>query len=57
VATAFTADPALVSLCSVFDGLDLMLVPPDAAAGANALESARLHGRRVTEVARDLKRA
>jgi NAD(P)H dehydrogenase (quinone) len=57
VATAFTVDSALVSLCSVFDGLDLILVPPEAAAGADALESARLHGRKVTEVARDLKHA
>jgi NAD(P)H dehydrogenase (quinone) len=59
VGTAFTtesmgagpSEPALVSLCSVLDGLDLILVPPDAA------ESARLHGRKVTEVARDLRQA
>jgi len=62
IATAFTAessgagpnDAALVSLCSIFDGLDLILVPPDPSAG-NAAGSARLHGRRVTEVARGLK--
>lgn len=64
VATAFTAastatgDPAaLVSLCPVLAGLDLILVPPAAAAAENAVESARLHGRRVTEAARDLKRS
>jgi multimeric flavodoxin WrbA len=57
VGTAFTADSTLVSLCSVFDGLDLILVPPDAAAAGSALETARLHGRKVTEVARGLKHA
>jgi NAD(P)H dehydrogenase (quinone) len=65
VGTAFTAestgtgrgDSALVSLCSVLAGLDLILVPPDPAATGNAVESARLHGRRLTEVARDLKQA
>jgi multimeric flavodoxin WrbA len=57
--TAFTAesagDGALVSLCAVLGGLDLIVVPPDQTASGNALESARLHGRRITEVARDLK--
>jgi len=63
VGTAFTtesieqSDPALVSLCSILDGLDLILVPPDATAAGNTVDRARLHGRRVTEVARDLKRA
>ena len=63
VGTAFTTeaigqgDPALVSLCSMLDGLDLILVPPDAMAAGNTVDHARLHGRRVTEVARDLKRA
>jgi multimeric flavodoxin WrbA len=61
VGTAFTDgpgqyDPALVSLCSVFAGLDLIVVPPDAATAGNAVDSARLHGRKVTEAARDLKR-
>jgi len=51
------SDPALVSLCSVFAGLDLILIPPEASGTGNALESARLHGRRVTEAARDLKHA
>lgn len=53
VATAFTAgnDSELVSLCSVLEGLDLILVPPGAA------ESALLHGRKVTEAARALKQA
>jgi multimeric flavodoxin WrbA len=54
VATAFTpalaetgsGDPALVSLCSVLDGLDLIVVPP------NPLESALLLGRRITHIAR-----
>ena len=52
VGTAFSAggDGALVSLCSVFEGLDLILVPPDLTA------SALLHGRKVTEAARELKR-
>jgi NAD(P)H dehydrogenase (quinone) len=51
VGTAFTAgsDPALVSLCSVLSGLDLILVPPDLTATAQS------HGRKVTEVARSLK--
>jgi multimeric flavodoxin WrbA len=57
VATAFTAGAAgLISLCSVFAGLDLILVPPDLA-GGNPGESARLLGRRVTETARDLRQA
>ena len=56
VATAFTAESALVSLCRILDGLDLILVAPDVAAGGDALESARLHGRKVTEIARELKR-
>jgi multimeric flavodoxin WrbA len=49
VGTAFSAggDGALVSLCSVLAGLDLALVPPDRAA------TALLHGRKVTEVARE----
>jgi multimeric flavodoxin WrbA len=53
VVTAFSAggDGALVSLCSVFEGLDLILVPPDPTA------TALLHGRKVTEAARELKRA
>ena len=52
VATAFTVGyTGIVSLCSVFEGLDLVLVPPDAA------ESALLHGRRVTQAARDLRQA
>jgi hypothetical protein len=53
VATAFTADASgtLVSLCSVFTGLDLVTIPPDTA--ANAL----LHGRKVTQAARDLRQA
>jgi multimeric flavodoxin WrbA len=52
VATAFSAgsDPALVSLCSALAGLDLILVPPDPAA------TALLHGRKVTEAARSLRR-
>jgi NAD(P)H-dependent FMN reductase len=49
VATAF--DSTLASLCSALAGLDLVLVPPGQA------ETALLHGRRVTEAARDLKRA
>ncbi len=65
VGTAFTAepagtgtsDPALVSLCSVLAGLDLVLVPPGLAPAGSAIESARLHGRGITEVARDLRRA
>ena len=65
VGTAFTAesigtgqsDAALVSLCSILAGLDLILVPPHLTAAGNTVESARLHGRRVTDVARDLKRA
>jgi hypothetical protein len=55
VGTAFTADPALVSLCSIFAGLDLVLVPPAITSAGDAVEHARLHGRTVTEVARDLK--
>ncbi len=55
VATAFTANPDLVSLCSVFAGLDLILVPPTPT--GNPVESARLLGRKVTETARDPKRA
>jgi multimeric flavodoxin WrbA len=53
VGTAFSAggDGALVSLCSVFEGLDLILVPPDPTA------TALMHGRKVTEAARELKRA
>jgi hypothetical protein len=62
VGTAFTSrstgaevsDPALVSLCSVLAGLDLILVPPGPATGS-AVESARLHGRRLTAIARALK--
>jgi multimeric flavodoxin WrbA len=52
VGTAFSAgsDGALVSLCSVFTGLDLILVPPDPRA------TALLHGRKVTETARERKR-
>lgn len=49
VATAFSGDTALVSLCSVFDGLDLILVPPLDG------ESARLLGQRVTGIARGLR--
>jgi multimeric flavodoxin WrbA len=51
VATAFTAasNGALISLCSVFEGLDLILIPPDLE------ESATLLGRRVTQAARDLR--
>jgi multimeric flavodoxin WrbA len=58
VATAFSegTDPALVSLCSALAGLDLILVPPDRSA-ANAIESALLHGRKITEVARERKHA
>ncbi len=57
VATAFTAGSAgLISLCSAFAGLDLVLVPPDLA-GGNAVENARLHGRRVTEIARERRQA
>jgi NAD(P)H dehydrogenase (quinone) len=63
VATAFAAEPAetgateqaLASLCSVFAGLDLILVPPGLTAAGSAVESARLHGQRVTEVARELR--
>jgi multimeric flavodoxin WrbA len=53
VATAFTSgnDSALVSLCSVLEGLDLILVPP------GVTESALLHGRKVTEAARALKKS
>jgi multimeric flavodoxin WrbA len=53
VATAFTAgnDSALVSLCPALAALDLILVPPDPTA------TALLHGRKVTEAARELKRA
>jgi multimeric flavodoxin WrbA len=66
VGTAFTAalegnaqdDPALISLCSVLAGLDLILVDPgEPAAAGNAVERARLLGRKVTEAARDLKQA
>jgi NAD(P)H dehydrogenase (quinone) len=65
VGTAFTAepagagtsDPALVSLCSVLGGFDLVLVPPGLTPAGSAIESARLHGRRVTEVARDLRQS
>jgi len=56
VATAFTAESTLVSLCSVFEGLDLILIPPGVSQAPNPLESARLHGQKVTEAARDLKR-
>jgi hypothetical protein len=56
VGTAFSAGSDLISLCSVLDGLDLMLVPPGPTAAENAVESARLHGCRVTEVARELRR-
>jgi multimeric flavodoxin WrbA len=51
VGAAFTTgnDSVLVSLCSVLEGLDLILVPPGVA------ESALLHGRKVTEAARALK--
>jgi NAD(P)H dehydrogenase (quinone) len=51
VATAFTSgsDAALVSLCPVLAGLDMILVPPDPTA------TALLHGRKVTEAARTLK--
>ncbi|HEY4361393.1 MAG TPA: hypothetical protein VGN17_10500 [Bryobacteraceae bacterium] len=63
VGSAFTADasetgrgePALVSLCSSLDGLDLILVPPDLADAGSPIESARLHGRRVIEAARGLR--
>jgi multimeric flavodoxin WrbA len=53
VGTAFSAggDGGLVSLCSFFEGLDLILVPPDPTA------TALLLGRKVTEAARELKRA
>jgi NAD(P)H dehydrogenase (quinone) len=54
VGTAFTA-PALVSLCSVLAGLDLTVVPPGPTAAGDAIDSARLHGRRVTELARELQ--
>jgi NAD(P)H dehydrogenase (quinone) len=57
VATAFTADAALVSLCPVLAGLDLILLPPEVTATGNIVDSARLHGRRVTEVARSLRQA
>lgn len=58
-ATAFAVGDgsALVSLCSVLDGLDLILVPPGPAAGASAVESARLHGRKITDAARDRRNA
>jgi len=64
VASAFTAgssgagrsDAALFSLYSALDGLDLILVPPDPAAVGSVADSARLHGRRVTEFARELRR-
>ena len=58
VASAFTAgkDASLVSLCSALDGRDLILVPPDPADVGNAVDRARLHGRRVTEFARELRR-
>ena len=51
VGAAFTTgnDSVLVSLCSVLEGLDLILVPP------GVTESALLHGRKVTEAARALK--
>jgi NAD(P)H dehydrogenase (quinone) len=63
VGTAFTAgstgsgstDPPLVSLCSVLAGLDLVLVPPCLTTTENAVESARLLGRRLTEVAREFR--
>jgi multimeric flavodoxin WrbA len=53
VGTAFSADgdAALESLNAVFAGLDLILVSPDPTA------TALLHGRRVTEAARERKRA
>lgn len=51
-----TSDPALVSLCSVLAGLDLVLVPPGLTPAGSAIESALLHGRGITEVARDLRR-
>jgi multimeric flavodoxin WrbA len=57
VGTAFSAESSLVSICSVLDRLDLIVVPPEIGAGGNAVESARLHGRRVTEIARELKQA
>jgi NAD(P)H dehydrogenase (quinone) len=61
VGTAFTAEPAaagpLVSLCSLLNGLDLILVPPDPSASADPVDSARLHGRKVTGSARELKPA
>lgn len=62
VGTAFTAgtgqnDSALVSLCSAFAGLDLILVPPAPAAAGDLVDSARSHGRRVSEVARAVRQA
>jgi multimeric flavodoxin WrbA len=56
VATAFSAsaeDDALISLCSVFEGLALTLVPPYPATTAKPLDTARLHGRRLVEAARN----
>jgi NAD(P)H dehydrogenase (quinone) len=64
VGTAITAgstagqnDPALDSLYSALAGLNLILVPQGHAPAGGELESARLQGRRVTEVTRALKQA
>jgi NAD(P)H dehydrogenase (quinone) len=63
--SAFTAgstgtgqsDAALVSLYSALAELDLILVPSGQTPTKDAVESARLQGRRVTEVARALRQA
>jgi NAD(P)H-dependent FMN reductase len=47
---------ALAALYSGLAGLDLIVVPPDLTDKANAVDRARLQGRRVAEVARALKR-
>jgi hypothetical protein len=49
--------PALAALYSGLAGLDLIVVPPDFTGDANAVDRARMQGRRVAEVARALKRA
>ena len=52
------SDSALPLLCGAMSRLGLMILPPGfAATAADAVESARLHGRRVAEVTRALKQA
>ena len=60
VATAFTVSPRssdrLMSLCGALADLDLLLVPPALTSTIDPTEAARIHGRRVAERARDMKK-